>query len=347
MEWISELLDADVTISGAVTGNIWAAETNMSANVAINFVVDVIDGATGAITQIVKSARITELGTARAVNNFTATPGAGVACKRGDRLRVRIFGDDAGTMATGFFFDASYNGSSAGADGDTYITFTETFAFDTSTPSASQLFLTAVVSPVSVGTDEREAWTSRGGASANAVTDTVSGWTSPVQITVASAQSVIEWYTKQLQAFTLAGKCRFSIRAKQSDVSANVSLMAEIAVVDSNGANPVVAGIAHADATNFGELSAASTTAVVADVGVEDIAVAEGQRLRFRIYIDDLANVALAAGSTATVTYNGAFSNADGDTFVLLPQAVAELVAAAPGPSFPIRHTARRALQRR
>lgn len=107
-EWLSPPLAQDVTISGAITGNLWASESNMSANVAINFRVDRVDAATGAIEQIAQSVRTTELAvTTRAVNNFTVTPAVGIACKRGDRLRVRVFGDDAGTMATGFTFDFS------------------------------------------------------------------------------------------------------------------------------------------------------------------------------------------------------------------------------------------------
>src|SRR5262249_8987576 len=109
LEWISTPVSADVTISGAITGNIWASENNMSANVAINFVVDVIRATDNSIVNIVTSARTVEVAvTTRAVNNFTATPGAGVTVNRGDRLRVRIFGDDAGTMGSGFTFDTSW-----------------------------------------------------------------------------------------------------------------------------------------------------------------------------------------------------------------------------------------------
>ena len=93
---------------GSITWNLWAAENDMTANVAINGRLEVIDGATGTITLIDQTARITEVAvTTRAVNNFAETPASGVACKRGDRLRVRIFGDDVGTMAAGWSVHAS------------------------------------------------------------------------------------------------------------------------------------------------------------------------------------------------------------------------------------------------
>ena len=47
-----------------------------------------------------------------------------------------MFADDAGTMASGFTFSARFNGTTAAADGDTYVTFTETFSFE-SAPSGS------------------------------------------------------------------------------------------------------------------------------------------------------------------------------------------------------------------
>ena len=62
------------------------------------------------LLEIVRSTRVTELATSRAANNFTTgmTSGGytGQTLNRGDRLRIRVFGDDAGTMAAGFTFNA-------------------------------------------------------------------------------------------------------------------------------------------------------------------------------------------------------------------------------------------------
>ena len=138
VEWLSEPLSADFTIAGTITLNLWAYENNMNDNVAINAVIDVIDGATGAITQIAKSARVTELavGTS-AVNNFTVAP-TSTPCKKGDRLRVRVFGDDVGTMAvnaTGF--TVFWNSPTASVSGDSWVQFTENLTFDTAAPGAT------------------------------------------------------------------------------------------------------------------------------------------------------------------------------------------------------------------
>lgn len=489
--WLSPPLAADVTISGAVTGNLWASESNMSANVAINFVVDKIDGATGAITEIVRSSRTVEVAvTTRDANNFTATPGAGVACKRGDRIRVRVFGDDStANMGSGFTFALGYDAASAGVDGDSYVTFTETFSFEegpgphvgvsisdgaaslgatatsasvaqsfipaaagdvesfkiqlgakigsptgldwsiradsSGSPSASSLasgtigtglpdgihtvrldpgeltlstattywlvltytgtidgtnfytwrrdgtesytdgvaknnpsawqlispagdlcfavvtagsvmYLTDTASDVSTASVDREAWTSRGSGSVDDVTNTAAGWTAPLQLTDTAGGTVVDWFTKQLNAFTLGGMCVFNIRALESSLAANASLKAEVAVVDSDGTNPVVVGvacIAPLALSTPGELTA-SDAAYTANVGVDDTAVSNGQRLRLRLYVDDMASDPLATGHTVTVSYSGTSANANGDTYVTLPQMVTEFVTAAPIPRY-------------
>lgn len=326
LEFISPPLAADVTISGAITGNIWAFENSMSANVAINFVVEKIDSATGTLTEIVKSARGTELGTSNAAVNFTATPGSGVACKRGDRLRVRIFGDDAGTMASGFTFSSSFGGTTDGGTGDTYVEFTETFSLE-AVPSGTVVYLTDTASDVNPGAAvEKEAWTGRGSGSVDSITNTANGWTAPIQVTNTAGGTVIEWYTKQLAAFTLGGICRFNIRARESNAAATASVKAEVAVTGSDGSSPTVVGVACIAGPSFGEV-ATSDTAYTADVGVDDTAVTDQQRLRLRVYVDDTARAALVTGHTVTITYNGTSAAAAGDTYVTLPQSISEFVA--------------------
>ena len=95
-EWITMPLDADVTISGTITLNLWAKETATQANAAINAVIDKIDGATGTIRD--RQDRPHD----RADHNRCR-------CQLHrdtdlDRLQeggvpaVRVFADDAGTM---------------------------------------------------------------------------------------------------------------------------------------------------------------------------------------------------------------------------------------------------------
>ena len=131
LEWLTEPLSADYTITGTISVLLWGFESTMNDNAAINFVVDKIDGATGAVTQIAKSTRIVELATTNGANNFTVTP-TSTACKRGDRLRVRPFIDDIGTAMIVGTSTFSYNRETAGTGGagDSWITFTEDLTFE-------------------------------------------------------------------------------------------------------------------------------------------------------------------------------------------------------------------------
>lgn len=335
-EWISPPVSADVTISGAVTGNIWASENNMSANVAINFVVDVIRATDNSIVQIVKSARVTEVAvTTRAVNNFTATPGAGVLVNRGDRIRVRVFGDDAGTMGSGFTFNIGYNGATAAADGDTYVTFTETFAFE-SDPAGTTLYLTAdLPSGVDTAAEDRLADFARGSGVISSTTNTSAGWTAPIQVTI-TAGGVVDWFTKQLQAFTLTGMAKANLRFLESSVLAQASAKCEIARVNSDGASPTVWGswcISTGNARD-GELST-SEAAEIAYVSGDDLAFTDGQRIRIRVYVDDYPSAQLVTGHTVTLFYRGLTAGATGDSYVILPQSVLEFVAAVAQPRHP------------
>jgi hypothetical protein len=130
-EWLSEPLSADFTIAGTITLNLWCAENSMTANIAINAVIDKVDGATGALTRIATSANATEMAlTTPAAQNFTVTPTSTV-CKRGDRLRVRVFIDDGGgTMATGFTGTCYYDRNTAAVQGDSWVQFTENLTFE-------------------------------------------------------------------------------------------------------------------------------------------------------------------------------------------------------------------------
>jgi len=318
-------LAAAVTISGVITWNIWAAESSASANVAINGRLEKVDGASGAITLIATTARTTEVAlTTRAVNNFTVTPGAGVACKKGDRLRARIYGDDAGTMATGFTFSVSVSGNVAATDGDTWLQLTETLTF-ASEPAGSQVFLTDSASPVSTAAVDREAWTTRGAGVQTAVTNTAAGWTVPIQMTDTAGGTVVEWYTRPLTAFTLGNAVRVNGRALESNAAANAALSCEVAIVNNDGSSPVV-WAAGTLPTELGTTEAVQSFLIAGT----DVAVTAGQRLRIRLSIDDMGQFAMGASQTATLFYAGA-AGATGDTFLTFTQALAELIVP-PGP---------------
>ena len=173
VDWMSLPVAADITISGTITANIWCAENNMSANAAINvwiLIARANDDGSGynTLQEIVKSTFATEMAvTTRAVNNFTTgmTSGSYTArtINRGDRIIIRPFMDDAGTMATGFTTNMSYNGATAAADGDSWVEFTENITFETTDPpTGSTVYFTNTASDVSTSAVDRRAWTSRG-----------------------------------------------------------------------------------------------------------------------------------------------------------------------------------------
>ena len=139
--YVSEPIDADVTISGTVTINIWAAENNMADNVAINCDIYKLPSNSDTVTNLVTSARTVEVAvTTRAVNNFTATP-TSTAFNKGDRILAVIWGDDStANMGSGSSFNIGINGGTGGADGDSWISFTETFGFLTTAPSGSTYY---------------------------------------------------------------------------------------------------------------------------------------------------------------------------------------------------------------
>lgn len=324
--WISPPLDVAVTVSGSITWNIWGRESLAAANVAINGQIERIDGATGAITLIDATARTIELAVSasvNSVNNFAETPAAGVACKRGDRLRVRIYGDDAGTMASAQSFTIGYDGPTAAADGDTWVQLTENLIF-ASEPAGTQVFLTEVASAVSTASTDLEAWTARGGGVQTAITNTATGYTAPIQMTGTAGGTVVDWFTRPLTAFTLGGAVRVNARVSGT-AGGNATPQCEVAVVAGDGTNPTVWG-----ATTFPTATGTTEAARSFLLSGDNLAITAGQRLRVRLYIDDRQDFAMVSGGTYTLYYAGA-SGATGDTFLTFTQALTELIVP-PGP---------------
>jgi hypothetical protein len=125
LQWLSRPLDA-VTISGTVTVNVWMAESNMSANVAAYVDISRCNNAGTALATIGFGAKAAELPvTTRAAQNFTLTP-TSTNIGAGERIRIQVVGDQFGTMASGFTFTLGYNGATGAADGDSWLSFTET-----------------------------------------------------------------------------------------------------------------------------------------------------------------------------------------------------------------------------
>lgn len=331
IEWISDPIDADTTISGSITFNLRAAEDNMSANAAINCRIERLDSTGYVVSQIVKTARTTELGTAEAAANFTATP-TSTNMLKGDRFRVTIFADDAGTMGTGFTVTVWVGGPTAAASGDTYITFNETFGFLTTSPTGSVLYLTDVAGPAVGANVEKEMWTARGDGVNTAVVNCAAGWLSPIQYTDTAGGTAIEWYSKQLTAFTLSGLVRLNPSWATSNSSSFAGIRGEIAVVNADGSGAVVWAANCMANTNSagGDNGGSESTFVPWNICGDDLAVTDGQRLRLRFFIDDAPETPMTnPGGTTTCTlyYDGTSGGATGDSFITLTQTVTEYVA--------------------
>lgn len=327
-EFLTPPLAAAVTISGSITWNLRGLESNMAANAAINAIIEKVDGATHVTTLIHKTVRTVELGTAETAENFAETPAAGIACKKGDRIRVRVFADDAAGVntASGNSFTFFYNGTTSGASGDSFFTLTENLTFLTTAPTGTQVFLTDGASAVATADIDYEAWTSRGAGVVSKITGTVNGPTAPIQATDTDGGTAISWFTKALQAVTLSDLVEVNIRGSEEIATTNASIGCEIAVVAGDGTSPTVwaKGLICRTAANSAEL-ATTETVYNGYLSGDDLAITAGQRIRIRLFFDDAGqNVVMIALSTATTYISGTSGGASGDAYLKFTQTLAE-----------------------
>lgn len=131
MEWISGRSPVGGwTLAGTMTFNIWAAESNMSANCGARARYYKRTAA-GVETEIASSPADdgVELAiTTREAHNWTETP-TSTAFAENDRLVIKFFITNIGTMGAGFTCTMAYGGPTGAADGDSFVTLTETVAF--------------------------------------------------------------------------------------------------------------------------------------------------------------------------------------------------------------------------
>lgn len=325
--WITPPLNVDVTISGTITFAFNCAESHMSANASMNCMVYRVNHLTGALTQIAKTARTTEMTvTTETHESFTVTP-TSTNFLRGDRILIIPFADDSSaSMNSGYAWTFWYAGSSGGS-GDSSVTFTETLTFE-SYPTGTIVYPTGTSAGINPGSaTELEAWTSRGGGVTTAVTNTAAGMVSPIQITATGGGAVLEWYTKQLQAATFAGPVLFNLRGIVSATNTKGGFRVEVAITDQNGANATVWGVGG----HTGQLTT-SETDYQFWIGGASTSITDGQRIRLRIYLDDAAFVGgsaingMVSGQTATLYYAGTSGGASGDTYVQFPFTLTEYV---------------------
>lgn len=341
-DWLSLPFAADTTISGTITFNLWGTESSMSANAAINCILERIDSTGAIISTIVKTTRTTELGTTSAAANFTATPTSTTVLK-GERIRARVFFDDAGTMGSGFTLTFTYARDTGGADGDSFITFNETFSFQTADPSGTTLYLLDSAGPDVGSNIEKLLGSSRGASSTTIDLNNVAGWTDPIQWTDTGGGTAVEWYSPRCAAFTLANIVKTNIRCFESGAGGNGSQRVELAVCDADGSNVSVWAAANmVDAASLGAGATTSPTnayageifqgvsvAIRGYLAGQDLAVAAGQRLRVRVLLDDTSDAAMGAGGIfSRLDYNGPTGGTTGDSFITLGQSITFLTAA-------------------
>lgn len=133
VDWITHPVAHDFTLSGDMSFNLWGIESSMNANAWLTAHVEKVDGATGDFSPVYTQLGTfgAELGTSAAVRTSTVSPDSSVNFKKGDRIRVRVgFRDIVGTtMGNGFTLTFRQDGPTAGADGDSYVDFTEDLSF--------------------------------------------------------------------------------------------------------------------------------------------------------------------------------------------------------------------------
>lgn len=320
-EWLSAPIDADVTISGTITINLWANESSMSANATIGCKIERVNSQGAIVSTIYDGTFGTELTTSSAAKQWTPTP-TSTNMLKGDRFRVTVYYDDASgvTMAATYNCTFSCNGSSAGNDGDSYITFNETFGFLTTDPTGSTLYLTDTAGPAVGSQIEKALSTSRGAGLASIAVTTQVGWVDPVQWTDSGGGTAVEWYSKRLITFTLDGLVYVKLDARENNTVAQAGLRAELAICDSDGSNAVVWG-----AANFPDELPTSALFSIWRLSGDATTVNTNQRLRLRIFIDDLMGWAQTSSWTCTLRYGATVPGNDGDSYITLPQTITEL----------------------
>lgn len=138
LEFYSPPLAAGFTLSttDVLTFNVWALENNMNANVGLRARAYRWNRWTNATTEVGGSPFDdgVELPLTIGVLNWTASPTANVTFVEGDRLLVRLFLTNVGTMAGGFTATIDLEGATGGADGDSYFQISNTVTFKSEIP---------------------------------------------------------------------------------------------------------------------------------------------------------------------------------------------------------------------
>lgn len=301
--FVSRPIAADVAISANVAFSIWGSENNADANCGAQVLVFVIapDGST---TLWIDSQFGTEFGTSAAQQIWNVAP-TGRTLKRGERLAVVLaIADAGGTMLTGRTVTYRWNGSNANT-GDSKITFDETITFvdDTVAPSGTKFYLRDTASSIVPHTPRIVTKVLSRTAGSTDVKASNAQLLGPIRtpgLPWAKRGRILHWYTEPLAAFTLGGLCFVDFDADGNGLGS--VHRAELHLVNRDGSDPTLWARTYNIPATDGDLVFAGY----------ETAVASGQRLRFSLFEDDLADSNIGSvGSIRNIQYNNNTANFD------------------------------------
>jgi hypothetical protein len=130
-KWITVPFASDVAIAARQVNNIWAKESNASANAQVQILLK--EYTTSAQSAFQTTAFGTELTTAAALQSWADAIDTATTIDAGNRLIIQPQITNVGTMGASQTVTMDYNGSTPGITGDTYIVINELI-----TPDGSQ-----------------------------------------------------------------------------------------------------------------------------------------------------------------------------------------------------------------
>ncbi|MGD9641917.1 MAG: fibronectin type III domain-containing protein [Elusimicrobiales bacterium] len=188
---------------------------------------------------------------------------------------------------------------------------------------ATTVFLSDTVSINAGDDDERRLNRTRGSVLADYTKLTLVGPVTPptaaTQMTKASGGTAMVWYTDPLDEVTISGNVTFNLWGRESNKFANAGFTAELLRASASGA------IQSVIATVTTPVSELATTAAVRNWvrTPAPTALANGERLALRVYIDDAGQNMTALARTVTLTIDGPTAGANGDSWFRTTESLA------------------------
>lgn len=125
--FVTPPLDAVTLTNGStVTYNLWGSESAMTMNAGPEIDLDVLNPDGSVKTHIISSQEGVEFGTSSSAHNWTTALGTSYVIARGDRLSIAIGYCQSGGAGAAGTCTLRYNGTSAAADGDSWVRFVDT-----------------------------------------------------------------------------------------------------------------------------------------------------------------------------------------------------------------------------